>query len=577
MATLKQAITILIVLFSFSVLQGQKTVFVCNQNDSSIATKFAFEGDSLQLSQYFESELRNLFADGFLYARFSPIQSWQSDTIEVFRLLGQKLLLGQLNDGNADKYMLRDIGWKPSKLKNWDTPSPDKILDWENHIVTHYENNGFPFASVAFLVDSIESSIVYASWNVSTGPLIVFDSIVQKGKYKPNASFVETWLNIENGKPYDESKISMVRQRLKMSELVEEEKPMSIFFSNGKAKLYLYLRRKKANRFDGILGFAPNTDNPGKIVFTGDVNLKLSNSFNHGDQISLKWKSSANSSQEVNVKASLPFLFGLPLGISGSLDIYKRDTLYVKTKQRYGITYFSGIASEVDFFAENTENRVIDQSIFESATTLPVWADSRTTSGGFGLKITKTDNIIIPHRGFIVEAEITAGKKTILKNSSAPDELYDDILLETGLYKGNASVSLFEPLTRTLHLMGSTQAGYLQSKSLFENDLFQIGGLSILRGFDEKSIPVSLYSVSTIEMRFFLEQFSYLTIFTDYAATQQMKDNIYSFKYYVSIGTGLSFSTNAGIFNIFYALGKQNPGEFVVRNGKIHFGYVARF
>jgi outer membrane protein assembly factor BamA len=220
---------------------------------------------------------------------------------------------------------------------------------------------------------------------------------------------------------------------------------------------------------------------------------------------------------------------------------------------------------------------VIDQSIFESATTLPVWADSRTTSGGFGLKITKTDNIIIPHRGFIVEAEITAGKKTILKNSSAPDELYDDILLETGLYKGNASVSLFEPLTRTLHLMGSTQAGYLQSKSLFENDLFQIGGLSILRGFDEKSIPVSLYSVSTIEMRFFLEQFSYLTIFTDYAATQQMKDNIYSFKYYVSIGTGLSFSTNAGIFNIFYALGKQNPGEFVVRNGKIHFGYVARF
>ncbi|PKP02765.1 MAG: hypothetical protein CVU11_10645 [Bacteroidetes bacterium HGW-Bacteroidetes-6] len=574
---MKRIAIILLFLLTALCSGGQKIVIINNQSDSNKISEFVFEGDSIQLSVYLKAELHKLYSEGYLYAHFSEILNWKSDTISIFRFKGNRVVLVKLASGNADEAMLRSIGWKPSSLKKHNTLDPARVLDWENSIVSYYENIGFPFANVAFRIDSLCNDSVSASWQVKTGPLIVFDSIIQKGKYKPNSGFIGTWLNIEKGKPYSENKIQMVRLRLKMSELIEEEKPMSVYFTAGKANLYLYLRRKKANRFDGILGFAPNNDNPGKVVFTGDVNLKLANSFNHGDQISLKWKSSANSSQEVKVKASLPFLFGLPLGISGSLDIYKRDTLYVKTKQRYGITYFSGIASELDFFAENTENRVIDQSIFATATTLPVWADSRTTSAGLGFKVVRTDNIIIPHKGFIIETEITAGKKNLLKNNSAPEELYDGVVLETGLYRGNMSLSLFRPVTKTLHLMISNQSGYLKSKSLFENDLFQIGGLSIMRGFDEKSLPVSMYSVSTIEMRFFLEQLSYLAIFTDYAATQQLQNNNYNYKYYISLGTGMSFSTNAGIFNIFYALGKQNPGEFVIRNGKIHFGYIARF
>ena len=120
------------------------------------------------------------------------------------------------------------------------------------------------------------------------------------------------WLGIEKGKPYDERKIVAYRQRLIISELVEEEKPMQIHFTEGKARLYFYLKKKKSNLFDGILGFSPDRDNPAKLVFNGDVNLRLSNSFNHGDLISMKWKSSANNSQEINLKASVPYIFSLP-------------------------------------------------------------------------------------------------------------------------------------------------------------------------------------------------------------------------------------------------------------------------
>ncbi|HPS84619.1 MAG TPA: hypothetical protein PLA88_09895, partial [Bacteroidales bacterium] len=87
----------------------------------------------------------------------------------------------------------------------------------------------------------------------------------------------------------------------------------------------------------------------------------------------------------------------------------------------------------------------------------------------------------------------------------------------------------------------------------------------------------SMYSVSTAELRFFFEKYSYLTLFTDYGIVRQMVNSSFTNRYYFSAGTGLSFSTKAGIFNIFYALGKQNPGDFALRNGKVHFGFVTRF
>lgn len=554
---------------------SQKNVIIATDNNENTITKSFI--DSLELESYLQQLLREHFSDGFLYATYNYQQPWSSDKPSIFISLNKKNILKQITPGNADEAVLQSIGFREKQIRKLQTPNPEQILEWENKIVSYYENNGFPFASVSFNVASIKNDSISASWDVKPGPAVVFDSIVQKGKYKPSATFFSSWMNIEKGETYDERKIIACQQRLKMNEIVEEEKPMQVHFTNGKARLYFFLKKKKSNSFDGILGFSPDRDNPAKIVFNGDVNLRLTNSFNHGDVLSLKWKSSANKSQEVNIKASVPYLFNLPVGINASLDIYKRDTLYVKTKQHYGMNFFSGIASEIEFFGENIESRVIDQTIFETATTLPAWADSRTTAGGLRVFIPSVDNLIVPHKGFILAFESSAGKKKIMVSPDATEGLYENIDLETLVISGTSEISLYMPLKGALHIMGSTHFGIIEAPKLFESDLYLIGGLRTLRGFDEKSMPASMYSVSTAELRFFFEKYSYLTLFTDYGIVRQMVNSAFANRYYFSAGTGLSFSTKAGIFNIFYALGKQNPGDFALRNGKVHFGFVTRF
>ena len=50
------------------------------------------------------------------------------------------------------------------------------------------------------------------------------------------------------------------------------------------------------------------------------------------------------------------------------------------------------------------------------------------------------------------------------------------------------------------------EAADLQSENMFKNELFRIGGLKTLRGFDEESITASFYNIATLEWRFLFEQ-----------------------------------------------------------------------
>lgn len=137
--------------------------------------------------------------------------------------------------------------------------------------------------------------------------------------------------------------------------------------------------------------------------------------------------------------------------------------------------------------------------------------------------------------------------------------------------------SMFIPFMNRSTLKISNQSAFIYGETLFQNELFRIGGLKTLRGFDEESIFASAYSIFTLEYRFILEQNSYMYVFGDGAwyennsAKQYVNDTPFGF------GAGISFETKAGIFSISYALGKQFDNPIQLRGGKIHFGIVNYF
>jgi hemolysin activation/secretion protein len=111
---------------------------------------------------------------------------------------------------------------------------------------------------------------------------------------------------------------------------------------------------------------------------------------------------------------------------------------------------------------------------------------------------------------------------------------------------------------------------------IYQNELYRFGGQNSLRGFNEDELFASARSVITLEYRFLLDRNSNVFVFYDQAysensAIKYSKDQPFGF------GTGLSFGTNLGIFSVSYALGSQMQNPILLKNGKIHFGYIAYF
>jgi outer membrane translocation and assembly module TamA len=98
-----------------------------------------------------------------------------------------------------------------------------------------------------------------------------------------------------------------------------------------------------------------------------------------------------------------------------------------------------------------------------------------------------------------------------------------------------------------------------------------------LRGFDEESILASVYTTGSLEYRYLVGLNSFLFSFVDGGWAKNDVPGYSINNVYLGIGVGLAFETKAGIFNMSYAVGKQNSDPFQFRQAKIHLGYVNFF
>ena len=82
-------------------------------------------------------------------------------------------------------------------------------------------------------------------------------------------------------------------------------------------------------------------------------------------------------------------------------------------------------------------------------------------------------------------------------------------------------VDRYNPLGRTSTLKTSLHAAGMYGRQLFLNELYQIGGIKTLRGFDEESIFASSYAIGSLEYRYLLDRSSNIFGFIDMALVQK--------------------------------------------------------
>lgn len=571
-------------LFSFFLLpnlllaQNLFTLEIVGKPENAIIQKLSYKKSFSTKPEREQEVLDMLF---YLYDNaylIAAIDSSFTDSLKkiVFLRVGEQYKWANLRKGNVDEGILSEMGYREKFFRNKPFYYKEAVKLQEK-ILAYCENNGHPFASVKLDSIIIEKNFLSASLNLQKNNLFKIDSVLNNGSAKISSVYLQSYLGIRNGDLYNETLIKKIRTRIKELPFAKEKSPFRVIFPGENAKIELFLDKKRASQFDGIIGLLPD-NKTGKILFTGDVRLKLNNSFNRGELLELNWRRLQVGTQDLKTRFIFPFLFKTPFGIDVNFKLYKKDSTYLEVNPNIGIQYHLSGGNYFKAFVNRKQMTLLNTKGL-NFTTLPPYADITSTLYGISIKNEKLDYRLNPRKGYSLVGTISAGNKIIKKNDKLDATVYDGLKLKTAQYNAELEAEFFLPIRNRSTIKFGTQSAYLTNQTLFLNELFRVGGLKTLRGFDEESIFASQYYIFTLEYRYLMEENSYLYFLGDGAYYENQSISFTGDRYDTpyGFGAGISFETKAGIFSINYALGSQFGNPIDMKGGKVHFGIVNYF
>lgn len=529
-----------------------------------------------EVNKEIENILLTLQYKGYLLASADTIYS---DSSTVTAVISENGLYktARLRLGNLDPSLAAHLGISEKLYFNKPFRYKEVARSLEK-IIIHYENNGYPFASVSLDSIEIHEQQLSAVIQVKKNKLFKIDSIKVIGSARVNPSFLYRYLSIRPGMAYNEEAMKGLSQKVRQLPFVEEKQGQRVQLTERTNKLILFLDKKNASQFDGIIGLLPDATTR-KTVVTGDVKLKLVNGvLRNGETFDLEWRRLQSQTQDFSGRIIYPYLFGTPVGTDYQLKIYRKDTTFIDITHNAGLQYYFHGLNNFKIFYKHRNLNLISSSGLEFITSLPDYADVTTRSYGAGIFLEKLDYRFNPRRGIAVTLNGQTGNRSIRKNSQINEQVYDGLLLRSIQFQIDGAIAGYIQLKNNSVLkIGVQGASVFGNSTLFKNEVFRIGGLKTLRGFDEESIFASTYIIPTLEYRFLFSRNSHLLLFAEGAWYEDRSNRQYIKDMPVSAGAGVNFETKAGILSLNYALGNQFGNGFDLRNGKIHFGLTALF
>lgn len=594
---LKYGVKALYVLFLFLTLpdklSSQHTLILEGKDAIRFGSMNKLASTYLNVEECREALLNARFQtlkEGYLEVSIDSLTITDSVT-HAWIWLGDKYQWLQLKSGNVPEALLAQARLRTQDVYQQPLDIP-KMKNYFNRMVTWLENHGYPFASI--FLDSIQNQQgkISAVLNLDQGPLIKLDSVKLNEDAPVHKSFLLHYLSLKEGAPYEESKITLISTRLRELSFLQEASPWRVSFHTSKTKLHLDLKNKNANRADILIGLLPSNDElQGKFLLTGDVKLAFINALNHGESMQLNWQNLQYKSPRYDIKLMYPYVLNTNIGLSAKFDFYKKDTSFKSVQGELGLLYQINATDYAKLYYELASTRVgnVNVNLLKSSRALPSVADVTYKTIGMEWVFQNTDYRLNPKKGFQCQFDAGLSFRKFLRNATIEETLdpvsnsyfsylYDSIPENTIKYQVKGSVKYYYTFSKRYTLAAFYAAGYtFSSQQLFKNELFQIGGYRLLRGFDEGALFVNNYHIITLEPRFQLSLNSYFFVFGDVSRISSVYYGNKLIDYPRSVGAGMAFETKAGLFNMSYAVGSRNDSPFQLRNSKIHFGYVSLF
>lgn len=467
------------------------------------------------------------------------------------------------------------IGRNNSFFTSDQTKNDTLILPYEetenylNQKIIDAEKQGFALSKIKLENIRKENLIIFANLNFKSEKKRQVNSIIlnytnskditnfPKGHLKQlNKKYLHKTFNQEITKQlYDE---------INSYEFVNQTKYPEILFTNDSTKIYIYLEKRKANTFDGYIGFS--NDKEKKANLNGYLDITLSNTLHAGEQFSLYWKSDGNQQKTFNTKLEIPYIFKSSLGLKAQLNIFKQDSTFQNTKTAIDLGYYINYNSKFYFGYQTTESSDIQNA---NNTTISDFKNSYITSS-YEFKKIDNLNILIPKKANL-NCIVGYGKRN---TNNDPGTAGNSQQFYTNL---NASYN-FE-LNEKNFININSQNFYLSSKNYLSNELFRFGGINSIRGFLENSLQCNFNALILTEYRYKFSKNIYANTITDYGLYQDLTSTINpnKIKKLIGLGIGTVILTPNGLLKINLTNGGTKVQEMQLYNTIINICYNVKF
>lgn len=542
------------------------------------------------LEKYIGTLAADLMGKGYLAASIDSVRI-DSPKASLILFAGPRYQWKRLTLPAEYLPLAQELGFPGYTRRKLDYFSPDN--DYRARILNYFENNGYPFASVWFDSIQIENGMLNGRMEIDKGVFYKIDSIAQSGPLRMNPKFMQRYLGFAPGAPYDAVKLAKIGQRLDELPFARQQQPWEMNMVGTGGVVNVYLEQRRSNVLNVLLGVMPaSTQTPdNKVQVTGDVNILLRNSFRSGETIGVNWQQLQYKSPRLNLLYQQPYLFGSKAGIDFYFELFKKDIQFVNLQVRVGMPYEFSLqkSGKVLFHYQQTNVTTVDTQYVLSTGRLPDLAATAATSLGVDYQINTTNNRLNPRKGTELNLSFTGGTKTIkpsadiqnLKDPANPGSsfgyLYDSLAQNTYQFRIKMAAAMYFSIGRTSVIKLATNAATYESGNFFRNELFQIGGYRLLRGFDEESIYARRYGVLTSEYRLISGKNSFFFGFMDAGLVQYQDLETQFNNSYIGAGLGMVLETKNSLINISWGIGKRNDQSIDFRQSKIHLGLINFF
>ena len=498
--------------------------------------------DSLKKQGYFKARVKKITKkDSFNYNSIIELNE-QFNNIYIY---------------DVNKVIIYDYKIRKIDNKEYYTVEISKLESFLKKTTKKLADRGYPFNKIKLInIKEIDNSSISANLNVDLGEKRTLDKIKIKGYEKFPKSFTKQYLKLLTEETFDFEKIKEKSKKINNLGFVRQTKDPEVLFKKDSTITYLFIEKTENNSFDGFIGFATNEES-NKLELNGYVNLKLSNTLNYGEEITLDYKSTDNEDKFFKTNIIAPFVLQSPLGLELSLNLTKKDTSYTKDEQSIGINYLTknkhSISLHLSYLNSVSNLTIVNQSIKDY--------NSKFQKIRYSYLEPNINNKLIPIK-FLNTLEFSIGERRDNTNTRK------QIKYKTKTYNN------FKITNKSSIYLNFESYGLI-STNFYQNEMLLFGGINSIRGFEENSIAANKLFIINSEYRFTIDNNIYINTILDSAYYENSLSDIKGYIY--GLGLGLNINTNSGVFKINYANGIKKGEAVDLKLSKIHVSFSNTF